>query len=829
MTAVAAPTHRREGGDSAARRGLWAPFASLMSGQGIAAALGVVFWVLVARVAEPSAVGLATAAISTQTLLGLLVSLGLGTHLVTVLPTAGPEVVRRWVSRSLAGAGLVGLAVSGLVVAVVEGSRALGADVGGALVEGLTDPLMVVGFVVGVVAATGVLVLDEAVLGLRRSRVQLTRNVTASLLRFPVGALLLLLVGADPWAVQATWVLPLLVSLLLALRSLRLPPARPAPWSDDLREHLRPALRHYAVNMAVASASQVIPVVGAVALVATDNAAFAVAWLLATAAFLPPYMLTTALYAHASHDGAGEQEVDDDALTGQLAAHLRRTVPVALALVLLAWAGAALLGEQALGLLGGHYAEESAHLLVLLVPAGLWAVVKDHLVVVWRRRRHYRLAAGVAAVTLVAETLGAVAGAVIDGATGLVAGWLAVTVIELVVGTPVLLRHMQIVRTVRTGAGRRRRDERGQAAWSLVALLTVSALVAVGVIVVLAATGTSDSDDPAQDELVGTAACAPSPERPGPELDLTVKVDTGDATDPYRSEEEVEALVGAADEAGADVISTSLSWRVAQPRRDAGYDFRGLDRVIAAAEERGLEVKVQLLHMTFWAFDGGSAKYGPWAPPRTESELARWRSFVGDVTEHLDGRARYVEIWSNPDSARYWRTGPDPAQYARMLLVSAAAVKEVDPGVQVVSGGVDGDGAYLGALLDEFDGGQPPLDLLGLHVYGDADAMLDPRALYGRVVDDLDDRGLDVPIYITELGFSTDVVPDDVRAERTEVTLDAMNCDPDIDVVSWYALHPSRWDAPSWALLDDDAAPTLTYEALRDWSVRRQVALQEAR
>ncbi len=73
-----------------------------------------------------------------------------------------------------------------------------------------------------------------------------------------------------------------------------------------------------------------------------------------------------------------------------------------------------------------------------------------------------------------------------------------------------------------------------------------------------------------------------------------------------------------------------------------------------------------------------------------------------DSVDHLAGRARYVEIWSSPDLETRWRTGVDATEYARMLEVSAAAVKSVDPGVQVVSGGLDGDPEYISAMMGEF-------------------------------------------------------------------------------------------------------------------------------
>ena len=507
MRTVTTPRHAPRHVDrDASRHGLWAPFAALLSGQSAAAILGLVFWLVAARVVDPPQLGVAAAAISTQTLLGLLVSMGLGTHLVTELPTAGPEVVRRWVYRALLGAGAVGVVAAGLLVGLLAVVGAIAPDAGGALREGLSEPVMVVGFALGVVAATGVLVLDEAVLGLRRSRVQLTRNVTASLLRFPVGALLLLVAGADAWVVQAAWVLPLLVSLLLALRSLRLPVSPRVAWSDDVHHHLRPALRHHAINLAVAAGTQVVPVIAGLTLAATDNAAFAVAWLLATCAFLPPYLLTTALYAHASHGGP------DSADSGAaLAAHVRRTVPVGIALVTAAWVAVVLVGEPALGVLGDTYAADSAHLLVLLVPAGYWMVVKDHLVVVWRRERRYTLATTVAATSLLLETVGATVGATMDGANGLVLGWLLVIAVELVIGAPVLLRRMG----ARHGGRLPARDERGRASWSLVAMLLISGLLAVGLVVGLAVIG-REPQDKGPDDVTGTAQCVPSPDKPGP-------------------------------------------------------------------------------------------------------------------------------------------------------------------------------------------------------------------------------------------------------------------------------------------------------------------------
>ena len=46
--------------------GIWSPFRSLLSAQVLAAVLGLVFWVIVARLVDAHDVGVAAAAISAQ-------------------------------------------------------------------------------------------------------------------------------------------------------------------------------------------------------------------------------------------------------------------------------------------------------------------------------------------------------------------------------------------------------------------------------------------------------------------------------------------------------------------------------------------------------------------------------------------------------------------------------------------------------------------------------------------------------------------------------------------------------------------------------------------
>ena len=57
-------------------RGIWSPFRSLLGAQVIAAGFGLVFWVIVARLVDQHDLGVAAAAISAQTLLGMICASG---------------------------------------------------------------------------------------------------------------------------------------------------------------------------------------------------------------------------------------------------------------------------------------------------------------------------------------------------------------------------------------------------------------------------------------------------------------------------------------------------------------------------------------------------------------------------------------------------------------------------------------------------------------------------------------------------------------------------------------------------------------------------------
>jgi O-antigen/teichoic acid export membrane protein len=828
---------RRSGGDRATEGGIWAPFRSLLGAQVIGAVLGLVFWVLAARLVDAHEVGVAAAAISAQTLLGIVTVLGIGTVLISDLPRHDPRRQRQLVLRGLLVVAVSSSALGGGLVAV---SPLFTEN----LKEALGDPLGAAAFVVGVVAAAWAIITDEAALGVRKSSVQVHRNLLASSLRFPITALLLALGLTEAHVLQLCWVLPLLVSVPFALRRLGLPRRErgdpPGPsLRADLVAYRGHALRNHALSLSLASASQMVPVVAGVTLASVANAEFAIAWLMATFVFLPPYLLAIALFAHGANVS-----------TEEFRKSMEKTLPASLLLSALLCVGAWLLGEPVLLIFGGDYAAESWKILALLVPAGLWMCFKDHLVALWRSQRRFGLATRLAGAALAIEITGATIGAIAGGAVGLCVGWLISMAVEAVLSVPWLREAFGGLHW-RSPLSLRHRAETGRVAPHVAGAI---ALVVLVVVVGVWTATRAGSDDPqagspsTPGEQTSSAPAAVDCLDTGhaPLIDLGVQAATGNDSHPQLTDEEVGALVTLAKAAGAQVISTTASFRALQPVEGIPYRFEGMDRVISAAREAGLQVRLRLMTMPRWALDEPNGTLRQ--PPRTDAELARWGTFVRDVMQHVDGQVDYVEVWNEPNAQKYWTTGPDPVEFTRLLAETYGVIKGVSPDAQVVSGGLNGnDIGFLERMYEAADtiGLQAtPYDQLGAHPFAGSAPPdeVDPAEIYERdpyglfdanytgfesLHDILAENGDDdIPLYLTQFGYSvkgsgtTEPVTDATRADYLGTAFELATCTGYVTGLSWYAFHPTPWDPPAWTLLDAGNRPNLTYAALAEWASR---------
>lgn len=197
--------------------------------------------------------------------------------------------------------------------------------------------------------------------------------------------------------------------------------------------------------------------------------------------------------------------------------------------------------------------------------------------------------------------------------------------------------------------------------------------------------------------------------------------------------------------------------------------LRQIDFAVISARRAGADVLLELDRTPHWATadprlrrTATGWRWNPYWRYRSAGDYAR---IVSDMVRHYArlGVSHY-ELWNEPNFPRFWPSGVDAAQYARLLKVTYPAVKAADRHATVVMGGLSNKDsyAYLQALYAA--GARGSYDVANFHVYpgGDPGDCLsvagrpwegDMCLLQGLHAEMLRNHD-DVPVWVTELGWS---------------------------------------------------------------------------
>ena len=397
---------------------LLANAGSLIGATAVTSALGFTFWTLAAREFSQQAVGYGSAAVSAMSVLATIGIFGLGTVLIGELPRRNPRAGLVSAALLASGLGSLVLAIGFVVIAPVVSKRF--GDMLGSPFEAL---LFTLGVALGGMAA----VFDQATIGLLRGGVQLSRNfvfAVAKMAALPIAAVLL----HDRFGIgiPMAWNAGSVISLLTCAIWLRIrgSPVLPRPDWGVLRALGKTAVAHNWLNIAIAVPTLMIPVVVTIVVSPTANAAFYVAWMLATFLYAVPNHLATVLFAIA----AAEPHLIPEKLRFALKVSLLVGVPGILALCL----GAHLV----LGLFGVNYVREATFPLWILCFAFIPGLPKSFYIAVCRAMGKVPRAAVVLTTFSALELVSAGVGGKVDGLKGLSFAILAMTLIEGLVTTP---------------------------------------------------------------------------------------------------------------------------------------------------------------------------------------------------------------------------------------------------------------------------------------------------------------------------------------------------------------------------------------------------------
>jgi hypothetical protein len=201
-------------------------------------------------------------------------------------------------------------------------------------------------------------------------------------------------------------------------------------------------------------------------------------------------------------------------------------------------------------------------------------------------------------------------------------------------------------------------------------------------------------------------------------------------------------------------------------RRPGNYEFSALDEEVRAAAAHGIVVLPVVYGTPAWLSSD------PARPPLASPRARRaWTAFLGALVKRygpggsawfgLRRRApiRSWQIWNEPNFRLFWHPHPAPRGYARLLGISARALRRADPGARIVSAGVAPVGAgiqpwYFLRRLFRVRGVRRNVDVVALHPYAASVSYMGREIKATRLV--LDEAGArPIPILVSELGVAS--------------------------------------------------------------------------
>ncbi len=390
---------------------------SLIGTTAVTSGLGFAFWWLAARIFSTEAVGLASATISTMTLLGSFSILGLGTLLM------GELSKQRGKESSLISAALILVGAVGLCLGI--GFAVVAPYLSTAFQELGANLSNIILFAVGVSLTAITLVLDQTFIGLLRGELQFYRNALFA------GAKLTALFAASLWlshvtglTIYMTWIIGIGFSLAVligfALHEARETRQSFATTMGIATETGSEALKHHTLNIMLEAPSLILPVLVTILLSATVNAWFFVAWSLSGVANTASAALATTLYAVSS------------AQPSALAHKLRLTLALAFAACVLANCVLLFGSRQILELFGHSYSAQAAWSLRILSLESFPFIIKNHYIALSRIRGQISRTIGITIATCFLELGGAVVGIHFGGLNGLSLGWSSAMCLEAI-------------------------------------------------------------------------------------------------------------------------------------------------------------------------------------------------------------------------------------------------------------------------------------------------------------------------------------------------------------------------------------------------------------
>ena len=197
------------------------------------------------------------------------------------------------------------------------------------------------------------------------------------------------------------------------------------------------------------------------------------------------------------------------------------------------------------------------------------------------------------------------------------------------------------------------------------------------------------------------------------------------------------------------------------------------------------------------------------------NNLPAWSTYVTQTVKHIDGRAKYFEVWNEPPNGT---NNAPPSDYAKLVAATYDAAKAADPGCQIGLAAQSNNVNYLEQAIKA--GAADHFDYITVHPYEILGGVnKGGEAVYMSIVPTLrkmlaaqDPARANVPVWFTELGAE---VGKDISPElqgQMLVKAYAMGIAQGAACLQWFECMDG--DSGKMGMLERDGTPRPAYKAM---------------
>ena len=130
------------------------------------------------------------------------------------------------------------------------------------------------------------------------------------------------------------------------------------------------------------------------------------------------------------------------------------------------------------------------------------------------------------------------------------------------------------------------------------------------------------------------------------------------------------SIVDRTRQAGFGWLKQQVEWRQTEPIEKGGFDWRELDKVVAAVSRAGLRILLSVVQAPEWAL--GDRAHGPPGDP------LNFEDFMRAMSSRYRGRVHAYELWNEANLSREWGYGRiDAGGFVELMLAGHRGVKAV--------------------------------------------------------------------------------------------------------------------------------------------------------